>query len=71
MRRLIYTIISFLCATSFIQNSANACTIVKVTQGGTTFVGNNEDGTDPTTYLWFLPASKGKFGRIYFTLSDK
>ena len=52
-------------------NGIIPCTIMKVTKNGTTLVGNNEDGTDPTTYLWFIPPSKGKYGRVYFTLSDK
>jgi len=53
------------------QPAILGCTIFKVTRDGVTLVGNNEDGTDATTYLWFIPASKGKYGRVYFTLSDK
>jgi hypothetical protein len=48
-----------------------ACTIFNATQSGITLVGNNEDGTDPITYVWFLPAEKSKYGRVYFGLSDK
>lgn len=29
-------------------------------------VGNNEDWIDPNTYVWFLNAEKGRFGRVYF-----
>lgn len=71
MRRIIHFIIC-ICLFSIVNPSNSfACTIFKVTKAGRTFVGNNEDGTDGTTHLWFLPASKGKFGRVYFTLSDK
>ena len=64
----IFTIGLLLCL-SINQNIA--CTIIKATHNGTTFIGNNEDGTDPITFLWFKPASKNKYGCIYFTLSDK
>jgi len=53
------------------SDAALGCTIFKVTRAGVTLVGNNEDGTDRVTYLWFVPASRGKYGRVYFTLSDK
>lgn len=53
------------------QNDILACTITKITKSGTTIIGNNEDGMSGTTYLWFLPASKGKYGRVYFTLDNK
>ena len=55
----------------FCINHSFACTIIKITKNGVTLIGNNEDGTDPTTYLWFIPPSNGKYGRVYFTLSDK
>ncbi len=48
-----------------------SCTIFCISKSGITLVGNNEDGTDPITYVWFLPAEKGKYGRVYFGLSDK
>lgn len=48
-----------------------ACTIFNARLSGITLVGNNEDGTDPITYVWFLPAEKGKYGRVYFGLSNK
>jgi antitoxin component YwqK of YwqJK toxin-antitoxin module len=48
-----------------------ACTTFNATQMGITLVGNNEDGTDPITYVWFLPAEKSKYGRVYFGLSNK
>ncbi len=68
----VYIIILF---TSLVLISDNgffhSCTIFNATQSGVTLVGNNEDGTDPITYVWFLPAEKGKYGRVYFGLSDK
>ena len=71
MTKLIKLIILILIIISFTKPDLLACTIIKATKSGVTFVGNNEDGTDPITYLWFLPPEKGKYGRVYFTLSDK
>lgn len=48
-----------------------SCTIFNTSKSGITLVGNNEDGTDSINYVWFLPAEKGKYGRVYFGLSDK
>jgi len=57
----------------FITGNCNllSCTIFNATKSGITLVGNNEDGTDPITYVWFSPAEKSKYGRVYFGLSDK
>lgn len=48
-----------------------SCTIFNATKSDITLVGNNEDSTDPITFVWFLPAEKSKYGRVYFGLSDK
>jgi hypothetical protein len=48
-------------------------------QGCTTFYaaddhmalfGSNEDFTNPFTYIWFVPAGPGKYGRVYFGYDD-
>lgn len=52
----------------------SACTIFSVTEDGTTMVGNNEDRTDKGLFkkakVWFLPQEYGKYGRMFFGLSD-
>lgn len=69
MKNILLFTLCFYCV--LVSHGIFACTIVKATQNGITFIGNNEDGTDPTSYLWFIPSSEGKYGRVYFTLSDK
>lgn len=43
-----------------------ACTIFMASRNGRTLVGNNEDWRDPGTHIWVVPASKGKYARLYF-----
>jgi hypothetical protein len=45
---------------------ACACTIFMASKDGVTLVGNNEDFFNPFTRVWFVPAEKGKLGRVYF-----
>ncbi|MBT4483354.1 MAG: DUF3471 domain-containing protein [Candidatus Latescibacteria bacterium] len=47
-------------------SQASACTIFTASKGGKTLAGNNEDFPLPGTNVWFIPASEGKFGRVYF-----
>ncbi len=42
------------------------CTIFKATHDGRTLVGNNEDGMDFPTRVWFLVPQEGAFGRVLF-----
>ena len=46
--------------------SAEACTIFMASKEGKTLVGNNEDWVDPASHVWFIPASEGRYGRVYF-----
>ncbi|UCG36831.1 MAG: hypothetical protein JSV64_00675 [Candidatus Bathyarchaeota archaeon] len=41
------------------------CTIVTIAKNGVVLAGNNEDFTEPRTKIWFIPASKGAYGRVY------
>jgi hypothetical protein len=43
-----------------------ACTVFFATQGDMVIAGNNEDWMNPITKVWFEPAEKGKYGRIFF-----
>ena len=46
--------------------SASACTFFTKTQDGQTLAGNSEDYYEADTCAVFLPAEKGKYGRVYF-----
>ena len=41
------------------------CTIVTMAKNGVVLAGNNEDYTEPRTKIWFIPASKEAYGRVY------
>lgn len=43
-----------------------SCTIIYASDSNTAFAGNNEDWTSPFGTIWFIPAEKGKNGRVYF-----
>ena len=45
---------------------AFACTAFMVSDGEKVLVGNNEDYKIPYTRVWFVPAEKGQYGRVYF-----
>lgn len=46
------------------------CTTFYGYDGQTALGGNNEDFNNPLTYVWFIPASPGQFGRVYFGYED-
>jgi len=48
------------------QDSDQSCTIIYASDDKMALAGNNEDWNKPFGNIWFLPAEKGKFGRIYF-----
>ena len=41
------------------------CTVYKITKGGKTFVGNNEDYWDANTRIWFEKGKAGEYGSMY------
>jgi len=41
------------------------CTIVTIAKNSVVLAGNNEDWTEPRTKIWFVPASKEAYGRVY------
>jgi len=45
---------------------AYACTAFMMSDGVRVLVGNNEDYKVPYTRVWFIPAEKGQYGRVYF-----
>jgi hypothetical protein len=48
----------------------NACTALYVKTHERILVGNNEDGCNPETRIWFVPGEKDTYGRMYFGFSD-
>lgn len=48
-----------------LSGTACACTGFCASVRGVTLVGNNEDYNNPRTKLWFVPAGRGAYGRMY------
>lgn len=48
------------------SNPAHACTVVTIARDGKAFVGNNEDGIELRTKLWFFPPSDSAHGRMFW-----
>lgn len=46
------------------------CTTFYAYDGQNALAGNNEDFINPLIYAWFIPASPGHFGRVYFGYED-
>jgi hypothetical protein len=48
----------------------SACSMFKITQGGKTLVGNNEDYWNPNTRIWFEKGESKKYGAMYVGFDD-
>ena len=46
------------------------CTIFYAADDHVALAGNNEDWSNPYTYVWFVPSEEGKYGRVYFGFED-
>lgn len=60
-------------ANASVQPSAHSlpgCTTFYGYDGQNVLAGNNEDFINPLIYAWFIPASPGRFGRVYFGFDD-
>jgi hypothetical protein len=60
-------------ANTSVQPSAHplpGCTTFYGYDGQNALAGNNEDFINPLIYAWFIPASPGHFGRVYFGFDD-
>jgi len=51
------------------DSEPESCTIFTVERGDTVFFGNNEDYFPKHTRMQFVPASEGKYGRVYFGIA--
>jgi len=50
--------------------TSEACTAFYSKSNGEALVGNNEDGNDPDTKIWFVTKGPGKYGRMYVGYED-
>ncbi|MFX0149691.1 MAG: carcinine hydrolase/isopenicillin-N N-acyltransferase family protein [Candidatus Hodarchaeota archaeon] len=50
--------------------SVSACTIFTASYGNTVFFGNNEDWTNPNTYIWFELSEDNQNGGVYLGFND-
>ncbi len=48
----------------------NACTGIYIRTKHLVLVGNNEDGANPNTKVWFVPGKGNKYGRMYVGYDD-
>lgn len=49
---------------------ARACSIFFSADADNAFFGNNEDGENGNTYLWFVPATRNTYGAVFFSYED-
>jgi penicillin V acylase-like amidase (Ntn superfamily) len=59
------TVPALLLALSVLAAPALPCTAFLVCGDGKVLMGNNEDFWNPEVRIWFVPAPKGRFGRVY------
>jgi hypothetical protein len=53
-----------------IMQPGQGCTVFYAASGDLALAGNNEDSYGPLTRAWFIPASDGRYGRVYFGYDD-
>ena len=59
-------IIAIIFLSSLISYQLFSCTVFYAARGNMVLAGNNEDFLNAEAYIQFLPAERGKHGRIYF-----
>jgi hypothetical protein len=52
-------------ATGKAESFPGSCTTFAVSYGNHVLFGNNEDFTDPNTYIWSVPGDAGSYGGVY------
>jgi len=50
---------------ALVGGRARACTAICAEAKGKVLAGNNEDFGNPRSRIWFVPAEKGKYGRLF------
>jgi hypothetical protein len=53
-----------------IMQPGQGCTVIYAASSSLALAGNNEDSFNPLTRIWFIPASDGQHGRVYFGYDD-
>jgi hypothetical protein len=53
-----------------VMQPGQGCTVIYAASGDLAFAGNSEDSFNPLTRAWFIPASDGRYGRVYFGYDD-
>jgi hypothetical protein len=53
-----------------VMQPGQGCTVFYAASGDLALAGNNEDSYGPLTRAWFIPASDGRYGRVYFGYDD-
>ena len=54
-----------------VMQPGQGCTVFYAASGDLAFAGNNEDSFNPLTRAWFIPASDGCYGRVYFGYDNR
>ena len=68
-RSLIFFLLIFFMLMATITLTS-ACTIFTVSSGDKVLFGNNEDWSNPNTYIWFELPKEGKFGGVFVGFDD-
>jgi hypothetical protein len=68
-RKLIYLIFLGFISISTLH-SALTCTIFSISHGDKVYFGNNEDWSNPETYIWFKPSTSQQYGGVYLGFDD-
>src|SRR5262245_30109664 len=50
--------------------TSEACTVIVMTDGEQVLFCNNEDYSNPTTRMWFIPGGEGRHGCVYVGFDD-
>ena len=53
-----------------VTQPGQGCTVFYAASSDLAIAGNNEDSFSPLTGAWFIPASDGRYGRVYFGYDD-
>lgn len=53
-----------------VRQPGQGCTVFYAASSDLALAGNNEDSFSPLTRAWFIPASDGRYGRVYFGYDD-
>ncbi len=55
---------------ALVMQPGQGCTVFYASSGDLALAGGNEDSFNPLTRAWFIPASDGRHGRVYFGYDD-